>query len=221
MIFTHKLFFSLEREGERDVGEMERLWKQGNCCISSSDSLGNMCVFVPSQLCIWCFPVWLSFCVFTENFFGWMKVFVCLCVSALDRCDILTFTNIFPSALPGLSLPTWQCNSPLEPDCSTHPLVSNERIRHYIFVRIPPVGVTPASTLVRHTAAFMGLCGLIEYLLACWHIQSRNMLTRAYKTSKRLHTPTHVGTKHTRTHKPRLHTAEKIFMFWFQKPMVQ
>lgn len=116
--------------------------KQDNCCISSSDSLVNMYVWVFITL-FWCFLVWYTAFLHVYRDYFWLdKMNWCVssCVVALD--NTLTATDFFPSALPVLILSTWQCISPLESDYTTPPLLSNERIRHCCYnplLKLPPL----------------------------------------------------------------------------------
>lgn len=124
--------------------------------------------------------------------------------------------------MPGLSLLTWQCNAPLECDCTTHPLPSNERIRHCIFVRIPCWGCPFLSLSLSPPPLCKALCKALccVYGSLRFNRVSTGLLTHAKHKHSRtrkfnLETPTHTHTcGHIKacihTHKPRLHTAKEI-----------
>lgn len=117
--------------------------------------------------------------------------------------NILTAADIFPSVLPGHRLL-------LESDCTTHPLLSNERIRLYIFAAIPCWGYPFLSlflsppppprqgTLLHLWVSVVSL--QLECILDCWHMKGASI--HVHKTppnpptvSKHQQTPVHVGTE--------------------------
>lgn len=144
----------------------------------------------------------ISKCVIMCRSVSATDVFLSVCLCVLD--NVLTATRHLPQWCARLYiLPT--CNSPLESDCTAPPLLSNERIRSHIFVTIPCWGFPFLSLslllLLSHSAAFIGLCGLIEYLLACWHMQST--FTHAPKQPLNAYIHPHMWAHKLYTHKQR------------------
>lgn len=142
------------------------------------------------------------------NFAAFMSdVFSCIFIDNKKKCNTPT------SSLPGLaSVSQHGCVSPLESSYTTHPLLSNEGIRHQMILAIPllklPVSPPPPTP---------SLCFLLS--AHCWvywslwfNRASPGLLTHGKHkdtcaASKRLHAPTHVSTwthvyspSHTHTH---------------------